>query len=246
LTGADDGSAALLERYARERDAVVREELVRRFMPLARHLARRYRGREDVDDLEQIASLGLLKAIERFDPAVGVAFSSFAVPTILGELRRYFRDHAWSVRVPRSVQELTLRIDRMTEELTARLGRPPTPAELASACDASVEQVLEALATATAHHAISLDRPRSEDGEHTLADVGGADDPAYARVEEAAYVAQLLAVLPERERLILRLRFQEERTQAEIGALIGVSQMQVSRLLRRAILGLQAVADAGP
>ena len=213
-------------------------------MPLARHLARRYRGREDADDLDQIASLGLLKAIDRFDPEVGVAFSSFAVPTILGELRRYFRDHGWSVRVPRPVQELTLRIDRVTEQLTPRLGRSPTPAELATACDATVEQVLEALASTTAHHAISLDRPLTEDGEDTLADLGGADDPAYARVDEAAYVAHLLRALPEREQQILRLRFQEELTQAEIGALTGISQMQVSRLLRRAILELQSVAAA--
>src|SRR4051812_216882 len=214
---ARDDAARLLACYGRDRDPAIHEALVERFLPLARHLARRYDRSADADDLEQIASLGLLKAIDRFDPGRGLAFTSFAVPTILGELKRYFRDHGWSIRVPRDLQELALRVSHVTEELTGELGRSPTAAELAERSNATVEQVLEALATATAHRAVSLDQPRGDDDERTAADLGAADDPGYAHVEDSAELEQLLRTLPDRERMILDLRFTHELTQAEIG-----------------------------
>ena len=230
---------ALFVRYAESRDPALRDALVRQFMPLAHHLARRYRGHGENDDLVQVASLGLLKAIERFDPAFGTAFATFAVPTITGELRRYFRDHGWAVRVPRSIKDLAARLEHLRDDLTAQLGRAPTPAELAEATGASVEQVLEALDTATAYRPLSLDTPHSDDTDQTLADLSGVDDPGFTRVENSAFVDHLLAPLSEREQTILRLRFQDDLTQAEIGARVGVSQMHVSRVVRQAIARLQ-------
>jgi RNA polymerase sigma-B factor len=237
---------AEFERYRRTSDAALREALVRRFLPLARHLAARYAGRGEREDLEQVAAVALLKAIDRYDPARGMAFSSFAVPTILGELRRYFRDLGWAVRPPRELQELSLRVARAGEELTGRLGRSPTAAELAERCDTSVEHVLEALATRSAHRPESLDRPRydDEDSETAGERLGAREDPELARAEAAVVVDDLMKVLSERERTILRLRFHEELTQAEIGARMGCSQMHVSRLIRRAIERLHAHADA--
>ena len=233
--------AAIFDRYRRTRDAGTREELAHRYLPLARHLARRYRSRgADLDDLNQVAAVALLKAIDRFDPDRGLAFSTFAVPTILGELKRYFRDLGWTVRVPRDVQELKLRLDQMTEALTGELGRSPTPAELADRTDASVEQVLEALAARTAHHPDSLDRPMSR-GRRRRASTSSARARIRAidRVEDAAYVDGLLSTLSERERHILRLRFEKELTQAEIGEQLGLSQMHISRLIRQSIATLQ-------
>jgi RNA polymerase sigma-B factor len=190
--------------------------------------------------------MGLLKAIERFDPSFGTAFSTFAVPTIVGELRRYFRDYGWSVRVPRSVKELAAHLEHLREDLTSRLGRPPTPAELAKAAGATVEQVLEALDTATAHRPISLDTPHSDENDQTLGDLRGIDEPGFAHVENSAFVDNLLARLSEREQTILRLRFQEDLTQAEIGARVGVSQMHVSRVVRQSIARLQDAAEPPP
>jgi len=235
--------AAAFDRYKNRRDAESREQLVNRYLPLARHLARRYSRRgEDVDDLTQVASFALLKAIDRFDPQRGLAFTSFAVPTITGELKRYFRDHGWMVRVPRDVQELKLRLDTATETLTGSLGRAPTPGELAEQTGTSVEQVLEAIAANTAHFPDSLDRPLSEDGDETFDGTVGHDDPGFSRAEDAAVVDQLLDTLDERERVILRLRFEQELTQAEIGDQLGLSQMHVSRLIRKSIATLQEAA----
>src|SRR4051812_8557806 len=222
-------------------DVLSRDAMVDRYLPLARHLARGYRGGADIDDLEQVASLGLLKAIERFDPGRGLAFSTFAVPTIRGELRRYFRDHGWAVRVPRDVQERKQRLDAMMEGLTAELGRSPTVAELATAAGATSEQVLEALGTVTAHFPDSLDRPGPEQDD-PIELIPGQDDPGYDGAENRAIVDDLLDQLPERERVILRLRFEKELTQAEIGSLLGLSQMQISRLIRRSIATLQEMA----
>ena len=237
--------AADFARYVSTRDPALREVLVRRFLPLARHLAGRYAGSADRDDLEQVASVALLKAIERFDPERGLAFSSFAVPTILGELKRYFRDLGWAVRVPRDLQELSLRISRVTEQLTAELGRSPTAQELASRCEVSVEQIVEALATSTAHRPDSLDRPRSEDDEESVGEVLGArEDPAFAQVDTAAELDQFLEHLSDRERLILHLRFGLELTQAEIGQRVGLSQMHVSRLIRTSIDQLHTAATS--
>jgi RNA polymerase sigma-B factor len=231
--------------HARAGDTRAREQLAERYLPLARRLARRYqRSEEPFEDLVQVASLGLLKAIDRFDTGRDVAFSSFAVPTILGELKRHFRDRTWSVRVPRDLQELALRVDRAVAELSLGKHRAPTVAELAEALDASEEQVLEALRAAGAYHAGSLDAPRpgragvDTTGE-SLADALGEEEDGFERAEERATLAPLLAHISSRERLVLTLRFGEDLTQAEIGERIGVSQMQVSRLIRQALIRLR-------
>jgi RNA polymerase sigma-B factor len=236
----------LLLRYHREGDAVAREALVARFLPLARQLARRYqRGGEQLDDLVQVASLGLLKAIDRFDPARETAFSSFAVPTILGEIKRHFRDKGWAVRVPRDLQELSVKVDRVADEMARELGRAPTPAEIAQRTGSSLEQVLEARAASSAYRAVSLDRPRTDDEEDgdSYADAVGADDPGYHVAEAAATVDRLMQVLTDREREVLRLRFEEDLTQSEIGTRVGVSQMHVSRLIRQSIARLRDEAE---
>ena len=238
----------LLERYHREGDPSAREALVERFLPLARQLARRYqRGGEPLDDLVQVASLGLLKAIDRFDPARETAFSSFAVPTILGELKRHFRDKGWSVRVPRDLQELAVKVDRVGEQIGRDLGRAPTPGEIAEAVGASTEQVLEAREAAAAYRAVSLDRPRDEEEEEGggIADSFGVEDPGFSVAEDAATVERLMRVLSDREREVLRLRFEEDLTQSEIGERVGVSQMHVSRLIRQSVARLRDVAEAG-
>jgi RNA polymerase sigma-B factor len=235
---------ALLAR-AHAGDQVAREQLVQRFLPLARQLARRYqRGGEALDDLVQVASLGLLKAIDRFDPERATAFSSFAVPTILGELKRHFRDKGWSVRVPRDLQELAVKLEPANEQLSRELGRVPTPAELAERLGVTVEQILEAREAAGAYRAVSLDRPRDDDEESDgLGAVFGVEDTGFSEAEDAATVEHLMRVLSDREREVLRLRFAEDLTQAEIGARIGVSQMHVSRIIRQAIVRLRAAAE---
>ena len=238
----------LLERYHADGDTAAREALVERFLPLARQLARRYqRGGEPLDDLVQVASLGLLKAIDRFDPARETAFSSFAVPTILGELKRHFRDKGWSVRVPRDLQELAVKVDRVGEQISGELGRAPTPAEIAEAIGASTEQVLEAREAAAAYRAVSLDRPRDEEDEETsgFAESVGIEDPGFSVAEDSATVQRLMRVLTEREREVLRLRFEEDLTQSEIGERVGVSQMHVSRLIRQSVARLREVAESG-
>ena len=236
----------LLERYHRDGDITAREALVTRFLPLARQLARRYqRGGEQLDDLVQVASLGLLKAIDRFDPARETAFSSFAVPTILGELKRHFRDKGWSVRVPRDLQELAVKVEKVAEEMSRELGRAPTPAELAERTGTTQEQVLEAREASAAYRAVSLDRPRTDEDEEgeSYADAVGAEDPGYRVAEDAATIERLMRVLSDREREVLRLRFEEDLTQSEIGERVGVSQMHVSRLIRQSVARLREAAD---
>lgn len=235
----------LLERYHRDEDPAAREALVERFLPLARQLARRYqRSGEPLDDLIQVASLGLLKAIERFDPARETAFSSFAVPTILGELKRHFRDKGWSVRVPRDLQELAVKVDRVGEDMSRERGRAPTTDELAVRLGVSHEQVLEAREAAGAYRAVSLDRPRGEEeDEGELVDVLGIEDHGFAVAEDAATVERLMRVLTDREREVLRLRFEDDLTQSEIGIRVGVSQMHVSRLIRQSVARLRATAE---
>jgi RNA polymerase sigma-B factor len=235
----------LLERYHREGDPAAREALVERFLPLARQLARRYqRGGEPLDDLIQVASLGLLKAIDRFDPDRATAFSSFAVPTILGELKRHFRDRGWSVRVPRDLQEMSVRVEKVADTLARQLGRAPTPLEIAEEIGTTTESVLEAREAAGAYRAVSLDRPR-EDGDEGegIAETFGVEDPGFGLAEDAATVESLMSVLSDREREVLRLRFAEDLTQSEIGARVGVSQMHISRLIRQAIARLRAAAE---
>ena len=250
-----DGRAArgeedrrLLVRYHTGGDPLAREQLVERFLPLARQLARRYqRGGEQLDDLIQVASLGLLKAIDRFDPARETAFSSFAVPTILGELKRHFRDKGWSVRVPRDLQEMAVRVDRIADEMSRELGRAPTPGEIAKRVGATLEQVLEAREASAAYRAVSLDRPRAENEDEgdPYADAFGIEDPGFGLAEDSATVERLMQVLSEREREVLRLRFEEDLTQSEIGQRVGVSQMHVSRLIRQSISRLRDEADEG-
>ena len=245
-TSSDRGAdAELLARFHRERRPADRDALVRRYLPLARHVEARFGGgSEPADDLQQVASLGLLKSIDRFDPARGTSFSSYAVPTITGELRRHFRDHTWSIRVPRDLQETAVRIGKLEPELQHELGRAPTVAELAERCGCTLEFVLEAREAAGAYRAVSLDRPRNEEEEEgELVDAFGSEDHGYAVAEDAATVERLMRVLSDREREVLRLRFEEDLTQSEIGDIVGVSQMHVSRLIRQSIARLRSEAE---
>jgi RNA polymerase sigma-B factor len=237
----------LLQRHFSRRDLATRDALVERYLPLARHLAGRFNGGGEQEDLVQVASLALLKAIDRFDPSRAIAFSSYAVPTIVGELKRYFRDHGWTVRVPRDVQELAVRMRGVSHELSAQLRRAPTPAELAQRCGVSVERVLEALAAGTAHRPDSLDRPRfdDDDGEgSTPVTCPAGEDPGLGRVEDVDAFESWLAFLPPRERSVLRLRFQHELRQWEIGERLGISQMQVSRMINRSLTTLHSARAA--
>jgi RNA polymerase sigma-B factor len=250
MSQASPSDGELLAR-ARGGEERAREELVERYLPLSRRLARRYqRSEEPLEDLMQVASLGLLKAVDRYDPSRDTAFSSFAVPTILGELRRHFRDRTWSVRVPRELQELVLRVDKTAAALSSEHGRAPTVAEIAAAMDVSEEQVLEALQAAGAYRAGSLDAPRAGAGEdasgESVGDAIGVQESGFERAEERATLGPMFAHITERERLVLTLRFAEDLTQAEIGERIGVSQMQVSRLIRQALARLREVLREGP
>jgi RNA polymerase sigma-B factor len=238
---------ALFARYLDKRDPVDRDMLVERFLPLARQLARRYqRPDEPFDDLFQVASLGLVKAIDRFDLDREVAFSSYAVPTILGEIKRYFRDRTWSVRVPRDLQELALRVDRAVAELSLDLARQPTVTEIGERVGAEEEDVLEALEASGAYKATSLESPRGGDDEggDTLGDSIGTEEGGFSMAEDRATLERLMRSITPREREVLRLRFEYDLTQAEIGEQIGVSQMQVSRIIRQSIARLRSYADA--
>ena len=245
--GRERVSRDLFERWQRDKDPRVRECLVERYLPLARKLAARYRGQagEPFDDLLQVASLGLLKAIDRFDPDRGTAFSSFAVPTILGELKRYFRETGWSAHVPRAAQELALKVKEAEQAVSTHLGRSPTAAELAQYMEATVEQVMDGLEAAAAHHTASLEAPHDElDGEsRSLADLLGDDDPRFEHIDASLTIASAAKGLSEREQHVLELRFYGELTQSEIAKRIGVSQMQVSRLVRGAVGRLRELAE---
>ena len=215
-------------------DALILEELVRRFEPLARSVARRYQARgEPLDDLTQVATVGLLKAIARFDPDRGFAFTSYATPTMLGELKRYFRDSGWVVHVPRGVKERAVELARTTDELSSHLGRSPSLAELATALDATQEQTLEAIEAYHARHATPLES--GNDDELSPAQLLGVEDQRLEQAEYLSMIAAGVESLSESDRLILYLRFGRDLTQSEIARRIGTSQMQVSRLLRAAI-----------
>jgi RNA polymerase sigma-B factor len=227
-------------------DMLAREELVRRFMPLARSLARRYdRSSEPFEDLLQVASLGLLKALDRFDPSLGHPFASFAVPTILGEMRRHFRDAGWSVHVPRGSQERALKVRDAQERLANLRGRAPTVHELAEYLELDQEEVIDALQAIQAYESLSLDAPRpgATDEATSYGDAMGEEDARYELVELDATVSAVLGRIPQRERQILRMRFVDDLTQTEIAARVGISQMQVSRLLRRSLDQLRALTD---
>jgi RNA polymerase sigma-B factor len=245
--GQEDDLTPLFDRWQRDGDRHAREALAERFMPLARSLARRYRGaQEPIDDLIQVAYLGLIKAIDRFDATRGNRFPAYAVPTILGELRRHFRDTGWAVHVPRSGQERALEVERASEVLTSRRGHAPTVGEIAQYLERAQEEVLDALQVTRARGAVSLDAPRpgGEDGElEARSESIGSDEEGYELVEERSAVTHALASLSERERRIVRLRFEGEMTQSQIAAEVGLSQMQISRVLRHSLERMRAVVD---
>jgi RNA polymerase sigma-B factor len=215
-----------------------REDLVREHLPLARRLATRYRHTsEALEDLTQVAYVGLVLAAERFDPTRGVSFTSYAIPTIVGELRRHIRDHAWAARVPRSLQENVLRVTAASTELNTRLGRPPSIAELAKETGLDSEQVIEAIGASSAYEAESLDSRTKSDGEERepLVTTIASEERGYDLVEYGASMRPAMAELSEQERAIIAMRFFQDLTQSEIARRLGISQMQVSRVLRRAV-----------
>ena len=237
----------LLVRYHRDGDVAARDELVERFIPLARDLALRYSYTDEaLDDLVQVACLGLIKAIDRFEPGRGTKFTSYAAPTILGELKRHFRDKGWALHVPRDLQERSLALSRETEALSKQLGRSPTIREVAMAMGCSVEQALEASEAAASYEATSLNAPsaRDDDDAGSLMDMLGDEDGSYELVESRDAIAATWRDLPELERRVVELRFMQDLTQREIGERIGYSQMHVSRLLRRALSRLEDAAEA--
>ena len=238
----------LLRRYKRTRDPAALDLLVERFLPLAHALARRYwRGRQPLEDLFQIAGMGLVKAIERFDPARGVAFSAYAVPTILGELKRYFRDSSRPLYVPQRIQENAMQINHAADELRRRLGRSPSAREIAEATGLELRAVIEAAQAVLACDTLSLESARTTAGQEpgsSYAETVGYLDEHYEQIEYMEMIAPTLKALTPRERLILHLRFVEDLTQAQIANEIGLSQMHVSRLLRRSLARLRAVANA--
>jgi RNA polymerase sigma-B factor len=232
--------------YQRTGGHAERDALVERFLPLARSLARRYRrGSEPLEDLEQVASLALVKAVEGFDPARDTAFSSYAVPSIVGAIKRHFRDCGWSIHVPRDLQELAMRVERVSEELAGPTGEAPTAAAIAAHAGVGVEDVLEAREAYRALRSVSLDQPRGTeaDGTETLMDTLDSGDSEIPRAFDRVAVDELLARLEPREQLIVRLYYHEDMTQAEIGQRLGYSQMHVSRLLRQAVSRLAAAAS---
>ena len=237
-----------LRAYAESRDAQARERLVVGYLPLANSVARQFahRGPVPLDDLKQIAAVGVLKALDRYDPGRGVAFSSFAVPTIRGEILRYLRDHTWTVRPPRNLQELGLRVERERERLASQLGRNPTAAELANRVGCTIEEIIDASQAGRARTAKSLDgHIEAKDAEgDTLGDQLGTEDCELAAVETSAVLDRLVSTLDERDRRVLRLRFWEDLTQAEIGERIGCSQMHASRIIRDALAQLAETATA--
>lgn len=250
-SGAADRDARILltEFAALQQDdprrIALRDELVTMHLPLVRHLAGRYRDRgEPIEDLVQAGTVGLIMAIDRFDPARGTELATYATPTILGEIRRHFRDHAWAIRVPRGLQELNARVSATVEELTARLSRAPTVREIAEAMDVRADDVLAAL---EARHAYSPDTiDEGPDGAATIADAWGGVEPAFAAIEDRESLLPLLAALPAREQQILRLRFVDGMSQAMIAERLGISQMHVSRLLARSLTSLrEGLADDG-
>ncbi|HEY7659849.1 MAG TPA: RNA polymerase sigma factor SigF [Actinomycetota bacterium] len=243
-TSSDRGAElALFERLP---DEAARADLVSMFLPLAEYLARRFDRRgEPLEDLVQVASVGLLNAIDRFDPSRDVQFSTYAAVTIVGELKRHFRDKGWAIRVPRRLQEVGLRVNQVLPELSQELGRSPTVEELSNRCGASPEEILDAMEAVQAYSTTSLDAPAGEDGVAPV-DVLGEDDPSLEVLEGWATVEPALRELPARERRVLYLRFVRGLTQSEIAEEIGVSQMHVSRILAQTLRTLRESVDANP
>jgi RNA polymerase sigma-B factor len=232
---------ALFQRYADSRDPAVREQLVGMHLPLVEYLARRFRNRgEPLEDLVQVGIIGLLKAIDRFDLERAVEFSTYATPTIVGELKRHFRDKGWAVRVPRRLQELNLSLTKAVAELSQEIGRSPTVREIAAKVHLSEDEVLEGLDTSNAYAMVSLDAPAGDLDAPMVSDQIGAEDESLVALEYRAALGPLIAELPERERRILYLRFFRGMTQSQIADRLGISQMHVSRLLNRTLSALRA------
>ena len=231
----------LFRRFVEHRDPALREELVGVHLPLVEYLARRFRNRgEPLEDLVQVGTIGLLKAIDRFDLDREVEFSTYATPTIVGELKRHFRDKGWAVRVPRRLQELNLSLNKVVAELSQEIGRSPTIAEIASKVHLTEEEVLEGLDTSNAYAVVSLDAPAGGDDTPSVSEHIGVEDESLEALEYRAALGPLIAGLPERERRILYLRFFGGMTQSQIAARLGISQMHVSRLLNRTLAALRA------
>jgi RNA polymerase sigma-B factor len=237
----------LLRRYHELGDVGAREELIEQYLPLVRSLARRYANRgEQLEDLVQVGSIGLIKAIDRFDVDRGVELTTYATPNIIGEIKRHFRDKGWSIRVPRGLQELNVRLSQLLERLTVELERSPTIAELAEAADVTEEEVLEALESGQAYTTVSLSAPTGggEDSELDPLESLGELEHEYEVSEDRAVLAPGLDILDERERRIIHLRFWEGLTQSQIAAQVGISQMHVSRLIRRSLEKVRAEIGA--
>src|SRR5688500_7770615 len=245
---AEKNDKALLRRYHEHGDRAAREQLIERYMSLVRSLARRYANRgEQLDDLVQIGAIGLIKAIDRFELDRGVELTTYATPNIIGEIKRHFRDKGWAVRVPRGLQELSVQLSRLVEQLTVQLGRSPTIAEIAEAAEVEEEAVLEALESGRAYTSVSLSPAGGPDDEDELDPLEsiGSEEHQYEISEDRAVLAPGFQVLDQRERIILHLRFFEGLTQSQIAQQIGISQMHVSRLIRRSLekIRQEIVAD---
>ena len=231
-----DEDRELLRRYHEDGDVTAREQLVQRHLPLVKSLARRYANRgEPLDDIEQVGAIGLLKAIDRFELGREVSLATYATPNVVGEIKRHFRDRGWAIRVPRALQELNSKMSATIDGLTSRLGRSPSIAEMAAALESTPEEVLEALEVGSAYSTLSLSGlPGGEDDSDPLDSIG-SEDEEFERSEDRASLAPALAHLPEREREILRMRFEEGLPQTQIAERVGLSQMHVSRLIRKAL-----------
>ena len=239
-TRSPDSDRELLRRYHETGDTTAREELVQRHLPLVRSLARRYAGRgESLEDIEQVGAIGLLKAIDRYDLGREVSLTTYATPNVVGEIKRHFRDKGWAIRVPRGLQELNAKMSSTIERLTVKLERSPSIAEIAAELETTPEQVLEAMEAGSAYSTISLSSGPGagggEDDDFDPMESIGAEDEEYERTEQRASLEPALETLPEREREILRMRFEEGLTQTQIAEKIGISQMHVSRLIRKSL-----------
>jgi RNA polymerase sigma-B factor len=226
----------LLKRYHEEGDASAREELIERHLPLVRSLARRYAGRgEALEDIEQVGAIGLIKAIDRFELSRDVSLATYATPNVVGEIKRHFRDKGWAIRVPRALQELNASMSGAIERLTGRLSRSPTIAEIAKELETTPEEVLEAMEVGSAYATVSLSSHSTGEEELDPLETIGAEDEGFERSEDRAALAPALEALPAREREILRMRFEEGLPQTQIAQRVGLSQMHVSRLIRKSL-----------
>ena len=230
----------LLRRYHEDGDTAAREELIERHLPLVRSLARRYAGRgEALEDIEQVGAIGLIKAVDRFELSREVSLATYATPNVVGEIKRHFRDKGWAIRVPRALQELNATMSGTIERLTLKLSRSPTIAEIAAELKTTPEQVLEALEVGSAYSTVSLSAPPAGAEELDPMETIGEEDTEFERTEDRAALAPALEVLPEREREILRMRFEEGLPQTQIAQRVGLSQMHVSRLIRKSLAAMR-------